>query len=277
MELQGSNARCIEELPDEILAQILSYLSYEEAMAKSCQLVCRRWNDIIVDLWRMRSIRMYPEIQDLKDYKPITKMLWRKVATNNPFDKNLLKNHTGEKGNFEHWLITHNGGDRWKLEKPPVGVFNVDGDNSDLNIESSFVSSYGVCVKSQMIDLLKEGFSAQILDTLQPEITVSEYYARRIDCSAEYALHVELLTADKNRVDDIKFKHLLNTENSHGWQKVTHTFRNYGPNVRFINFVHKGKDLKFWAGHYGSKMAKANVQISLRSIFVPTTPTPSTS
>ena len=43
--------------------------------------------------------------------------------------------------------------------------------------------------------------------------------------------------------------------------QVEHTFSNYGPGLRYIQFIHRGKDTKYWAGHYGSKMAGAQVGI----------------
>ncbi|VDM96030.1 unnamed protein product [Thelazia callipaeda] len=45
------------------------------------------------------------------------------------------------------------------------------------------------------------------------------------------------------------------------WQKIEHTFTNYPKGIRYVFFEHCGKDQQFWAGHYGSKMAKASVVI----------------
>ena len=48
-----------------------------------------------------------------------------------------------------------------------------------------------------------------------------------------------------------------------GWRKVEHVFRDYGAGVRYVLFLDGGKDTQFWAGHYGSKMAAARVQVQL--------------
>lgn len=45
--------------------------------------------------------------------------------------------------------------------------------------------------------------------------------------------------------------------------QVQHTFENYGRGLRKISFQHGGKDEQFWAGHYGSKMARACVKAQI--------------
>lgn len=45
--------------------------------------------------------------------------------------------------------------------------------------------------------------------------------------------------------------------------QVSHTFKNYSPDIRYIRFTHGGKDTQFWDGHYGSKMAGAKVYLTL--------------
>lgn len=44
---------------------------------------------------------------------------------------------------------------------------------------------------------------------------------------------------------------------------MSHEFVKYGPGVRKIVFLHAGKDLTFWKGHYGSKMAGACILIKI--------------
>lgn len=43
--------------------------------------------------------------------------------------------------------------------------------------------------------------------------------------------------------------------------QIEHRFENYGQGLRRISFVHGGRDRPFWAGHYGSKMARATVKV----------------
>lgn len=44
------------------------------------------------------------------------------------------------------------------------------------------------------------------------------------------------------------------------------TIKKYGPGLRYIRYEHGGIDTKFWAGHYGSKMAGGVVKISLPEV-----------
>ena len=44
--------------------------------------------------------------------------------------------------------------------------------------------------------------------------------------------------------------------------QVEHTFKNYGPGVKYVHFVHRGKDLKWWGAQYGVKMAAPCVKLT---------------
>lgn len=43
--------------------------------------------------------------------------------------------------------------------------------------------------------------------------------------------------------------------------QVTHVFKNYGKGVRYVRFVHGGKDTQFWAGWYGIRVTNSCVEI----------------
>ncbi|MED6265148.1 hypothetical protein CHARACLAT_022516 [Characodon lateralis] len=45
------------------------------------------------------------------------------------------------------------------------------------------------------------------------------------------------------------------------WNEMTHLFQNYGPGVRYIKFVHGGKDLRWWKGFYGIRLTNTCVEI----------------
>ncbi|WAR23121.1 Y7407-like protein [Mya arenaria] len=45
------------------------------------------------------------------------------------------------------------------------------------------------------------------------------------------------------------------------WQKASHTFTGYGPGVTIVGFTSKGKDDKFWGGHFGTIMSGAEVRV----------------
>ncbi|CAM4618751.1 unnamed protein product, partial [Lepidochelys kempii] len=44
---------------------------------------------------------------------------------------------------------------------------------------------------------------------------------------------------------------------------VSYWFRQYGRGVRYVHFLHKGKDTHFWAGHYGARITNSTVMVKL--------------
>ena len=90
-------------LPIEIIEQILCYADATTLL--SCQQVCRKLNKIIHEyVWRWKAEitmgRKFPS--DVTDWK-----LFYLIYKKNLFEKNLLKNHSGEKG-FKYWNVSHN-------------------------------------------------------------------------------------------------------------------------------------------------------------------------
>lgn len=290
-------------IPEEILSIILSYVEPKN-LVFDCRRVCKTWCNVIdSQVWRLKFQRInyiVPKVQEL----PWFACYW--IFTKKTLNRNLIKNGCGEE-NFKHWNILSNGGDRWKIEKPPSGSENFpeDADEEVLKNNSCFVTSFTVCVKEQIIDLAAEGATPEFMDIIKPIITVSEWYAGRFDCRCVYQLIVELLDENKlplhppTKSDEsrtqfrnngvgayVPRRQLLNLESSYvtkghfeirkgagsadgwAWHKVTHVFDNFGPGVRYIKFAHSGKDSQFWKGHYGSKMTGASVVLTLPKNFV---------
>ena len=69
---------------------------------------------------------------------------------------------------------------------------------SDLDIGTirCWAFSYLYETFTQFIDFLDEGFTEEILDDIQPPITVSVWTAARWDCASKYTLKVCLLGDD---------------------------------------------------------------------------------
>lgn len=155
-------------IPEELISRI--FVSYVDPKGLlNCQLVCKRWNMIITDyVWRQRAAvrtqRQFTleEPYDWKDYYII----------NSKFGKNLVKNNSGAEGISRNWLIKRNEGDGWIIEDPPIGAPRLPDDPEFGKNQHCFATSYGPCVKAQTIDLINEGFSANILDNLLPTIEV---------------------------------------------------------------------------------------------------------
>ncbi|XP_016836827.1 F-box only protein 6 isoform X1 [Nasonia vitripennis] len=275
----SSNGLFIEEkyIPEEILSLILCYVDHKTLLA--CQLVCKQWQFIMQDfVWHkiaeLRLGRVIPK------NKSVPWQLYYFSCTK-PFEKNLIKNHSGELGLNAHWTVTASGGNGWKVEAPPHGVPPLPDDPVFEDKVYCFVTSFYVnpssrhaqnvdilsCHKFQIVDLIKEGFAEYLLDNFQPKIKVSEWIASRWDCSATYGCDFQLIgVKNKKKVRVFDFKRMItelkaenNTQNE--WIKVEYTFEGYGKGLRKIKFMHGGQDRRFWRGHYGSKMAGACVKV----------------
>ncbi len=69
---------------------------------------------------------------------------------------------------------------------------------------------------------------------------------------------------NREEVSDVKFQKTWAIDQWKGrhWTEISHQFKDYPENIRFISFKSLGVDNQHWAGHYGSKMAKASVTLS---------------
>ncbi|XP_029291911.1 F-box only protein 44-like [Cottoperca gobio] len=119
-----------------------------------------------------------------------------------------------------------------------------------------------MCRKSQLIDLEKEGYSPSFMDYFQPDIRISDWYSPRTDCGSKYKICVELKNQQMRPIqtfapETVKFEQWSEEQ----WTQMTHVFQNYGRGVRFIHFIHGGKDTQFWAGWYGIRLTDSCVEI----------------
>ncbi|XP_069696587.1 F-box only protein 6-like isoform X2 [Periplaneta americana] len=247
-------------LPPEMIINILSYVDAKTLV--NLRLVSHSWKHFIDnEVWKLKTSR--EKYRSLKSVDPKRKLPWfvyYLICVKDPFEKNLLKNHCGQE-KLTHWDIISSGGDRWVVEDPPQGAEKLPESEEFGKLTSCFATSYHSCSKEQTIDLSSIGFGSKIMDELQPLIEVSEWYAGRFDCGCIYEMHAVLLNAERKPLHKFERRETVNQWEGRDWYKVSHTFQNYGPGVRFIQFFHGGMDTQFWAGHYGSKMSGACVKI----------------
>lgn len=70
---------------------------------------------------------------------------------------------------FENWVILRAGGNRLKIETPPVGIppLPTHPMYNGLN-DSAFVTSFEWCCQEQKVDLWKAGLTPAVMMTMVP-------------------------------------------------------------------------------------------------------------
>lgn len=174
---------------------------------------------------------------------------------------NLIKNPNGDEG-LEHWDLTENGGNQWRVEDMPGDCGYA---HNDEFITKYFCTSFELCKKRQVIDLLAEGYEPDNLDIAQPAVTVEDWYSGRTDCGCLYELTVSLLDESHEVITEFKPDEVtLDPDDGDcSWRNVSHTFTDYGPGLRFISFEHGGQDTKYWQGWFGVRVTGSSVTVDV--------------
>lgn len=287
-------------LPHEVLFHIFGYVPPRQ-LVKVCRMVCKQWRSFFDEpsFWklRMKQHRKYDSKLD-----KLAGIDWPKLCLYTVHEPNLIKSfNANDDLSLDPWAIIYQdwrhfteayikgelrqlsgpqgrgrgpqgwGGDGWAIEE----WIKTDDDKDQEVLKANkgcaknYVTSYYWCCRWQLVDLQKHGFVPAIMDTVQPPILVSEWFCARWDCGSIFNMKVALLNQDFDFVKTYE----CSEETAQwkggelGWRKVKHIFRDYGPGVRYVLFLDGGKDTKWWAGHYGSKMAAANVQVEFCNAF----------
>ncbi|KAM8927544.1 F-box only protein 6-like [Pelodytes ibericus] len=243
------------ELPEDVLLEILTLVPASDLILR-CRRVCSLWKDLVDSptLWKTKCQRMgyisKNHKRNPKDWKIYYHICSKK--------RNLLKNTCALEA-FEFWKIEQNEGDKWKVEDMP------GAHGQDFPVEQVtkyFVTSYGPCKKSQLIDLKQRGYHPKLMDLFQPDIVIKDWFAPRMDCGSTYEILVRLLSKNKKTLREYCPDPVIMEQWSEAnWQQMTYTFRNYGAGVRYIYFQHGGKDTQYWAGWYGVRVTNSSITI----------------
>ncbi|XP_040179280.1 F-box only protein 27-like [Rana temporaria] len=243
----------LDQLPDEVLLLILSYVPARDL--DYCRCVSRLWKSLVDSptIWRIKCQRLNRgdvlHVADMCQNTP-----WKRFYMAKLFSRNLVLNPCGSE-RFQYWDII-NGGDGWAVERSRTEL-------EDAESQTCFVTSFGWCEKQQIIDLVKEGLWEHFLDVHQPPICISDWYGGRHDCGCVYSLTVQLLAVNKITViQEFAIRpDPIPQWNDEKYTQVSHEFRRYGPGVRYVKFMHKGKDSQFWSGRYGARITNSSVTI----------------
>lgn len=119
-----------------------------------------------------------------------------------------------------------------------------------------------MCYKRQLINLRKDGYSPALMDDIQPDIKISDWYAPNSNGQSCYEILVELLDQNKKPIN-VFHPEPVNIEQGNDQQscQVSHVFKAYGPGVRFICFTHGMIDTGNWAGSHGIQAINSSVEI----------------
>jgi hypothetical protein len=182
-------------------------------------------------------------------------------------DTNLLLNANGQTGNMTDWTAVLSGGNGWYVGNGYSGSSVLPGSANE------FMTSYGMDVRSQTIDLVADGFSTTQLDSA-PTISISDWVLANANSDAKsyYFVNVQLEDASHNVIaswSDGTQGSPLTLYASAGWTEVTDSLQNYGSGLRYIVFEDGGQDSMFWAGNYGAAFDAS-------SVIVQAVPEPST-
>ena len=251
--------------PSEVVFRIFSLVP-EYDLLRNCQLVCKRWRSVITDpyLWQSKIALTSKVSSRLFELGAELKLDWAKLYMK-VINKNLLNCFDKKRQlSLSPWQIIKNGGDCWCVEDMAIKDDKTQLIKENGGSKSNYATSYGLCTRRQIVDLVAAGLHPEILDKLQPTIEASEWYAARWDCGSTYWVRVTLLDAKKKKIVEDAFEDTTPqwAGGEKGWCKYSYSFSSYGPGVRYVEFWDQGKDTQFWAGHYGSKMAGAVIKVS---------------
>lgn len=253
----------INELPENILLEVFTHVPARQLLLR-CRPVCSLWRDLIdlVTLWKRKCLREGFTVED--GDQPVAD--WKVFYFLCTLHRNLLSNPCAEEG-LASWKIDDNGGDKWKVETLPG---EHGGEFPDNQVKKYFVTSFELCLKSQLVDLKSKGYWEELLDQYRPDIVVKDWFAPRADCGCTYRLRVHLTSADYITLASFEPPPVtIHQWNDARWTEVSHTFSDYPPGVRHVLFQHGGQDTQFWAGWYGPRVTNSSVTISPRKVSNP--------
>ncbi|XP_068383230.1 F-box only protein 27-like [Eschrichtius robustus] len=106
--------------------------------------------------------------------------------------------------------------------------------------------------KKQVLDLEKEGFWRELLDSGKMEICVSDWWAGRQGTDNIYHLIIQLLDANQSILDHFSSVPMpIRQWRNNVSFEVNHVFSNFKKGVRFVSCEHWVQDVEFLSEHYG--------------------------
>ena len=274
--MEQVKTKTIDQLPDTLLEDILIRLDIKTLQSSGCK-VSVKWRQTLNSKLFWKRFLKYYNVQIPRDVLYSNVFSWsfyKSLATSYllngeiPYDRNLLKNASGEmeedpkvleQGNrnsedfdehwFKHWYIWSSSGQGWRLYREENGT-------------SYFATSNISCTKQQTILLENIGLPLQMLELYQPEIVFEEMYSKHFGHGCTYEVTFELHDAsDKNVVDPYTYRVNMTPDEDDSWRTVRYVFKNYGGGVRKLKLYHGGFAEDMEDGWWGTKITGSKVII----------------
>lgn len=266
----------IDDLPCDIMEEIFLRVPAKD-LCKSAVLVSKHWHDLIESemFWIEKSLfdkLLNREVINILQERGELNLA-KRLYFSGFFNRNLLKNPCGF-DQFNHWNKVKNLNDfkntilsylnsqnkltslnGFEIENPPGNGMNDQVITSDNKPCKSFVTSYRLGEKYQVIELDED-----LISRIKPKIEISENYGARFDCGSRYTLKVFLVDSEFKKRDKYVFEDTMPQWCDAKWKEVKHTFNVDYP-VKYVLFYHSGVDTQFWAGNFGSKMTNGSVKV----------------
>ena len=255
----------------EILEAI--FLRFPKDDLVNCRRVCKLWNEII----KARSFWIAKEDFEGENYlrtlvdtgKPLFEGDLALISIRKPFEREFLKNENpkGKTTVAQHadarWKFK-NGGNGWIVESPP-GFINKFHPEYTPMFDTCLVTSYRICSKEMAFIIDNVGLTHPIVDNYCPPLVFSEWVINRADCGCIYQSSITLYDSQRRVLAEETKELSFAYGDQQKWQKVEVVIKSYPPGVRIIRLYSSGKDLQFWAGHYGPKIAGSSFMIRMEN------------
>ncbi|XP_042212332.1 F-box only protein 44-like isoform X2 [Homarus americanus] len=271
IELSEDNGSrfCGKTIPEEIVIHIFLYVPVKD-LIRSATHVCKYWHHLLTQyhFWFTRmqvegyklsettKQRLLEETNETLVLRALQSVCGNYLHLN----KNLILNPSGIDG-FQHWMVRH-GGDKMIVEDTPTGS-DLIPEEAGLPTQHCFVTSYIASSRCQVVNLEHLGLDPCVIDILRPEIHISEWVSARWDCHSKSTIAVLLKGADDTQQVDITWNSRTDDVICRQWYKMQKVVADYPTGLKQITFTNIGKDLQFWAGHYGAKTAGSSVKFVL--------------
>ncbi|CAI6367368.1 unnamed protein product [Macrosiphum euphorbiae] len=231
MEVFKNSHNSFDLLPDEMVLNTLSLIDADTLL--NCRLVCKRWRELIdAYVFQEKASRENEFVNDGQGYDSFSQI-----------DSNSVR----------------------KLELPWYVFYVIskyDPFNKNLVTDPRINSMFRLCSKSQRITFKNYGLNDTVMKTLQPEISVSEWYEHgHFVCGCKFVLST-VFDGNGEEIGKHNFNDALLPGNNNIRAKASHSFKNLG-NASYLMVYHCGLDTRVLANTYDTNIIMIGSEVKV--------------